>query len=140
MIMYRCHERLFIVTSILNGLSLSLSFLQPPVFDPDTTDDPNFYLIRFSRITGEDVLNLNISASDPRMAPFTNLAKGTEYIARIDAVNDVGNGTLSNFVQQETLVDRKLLFLFFLFYIFCIIGGIGKNTSILILPGVQQLV
>ena len=113
--MYRCHERLFIATSILNALSLS--FLQPPAFDPDTTDDPNFYLIWFSRISGEDLVNLNISASDPLMVSFNNLAKGTEYIARIVAVNDVGNGTLSNFVQRQTLVDRKLLFfLHFLYY------------------------
>ena len=97
--------------------SLSLSFLQPPAFDPGTIDDPNFYLIRFSRITGEDLVNLNISASDPLMVSFNDLAKSTEYIARINAVNDVGNGTLSNFVQQETPVDRKLFcFLFFILH------------------------
>ncbi|MCG8622309.1 MAG: hypothetical protein MJE68_09995, partial [Proteobacteria bacterium] len=57
------------------------SLLQPPSFDPDTTDDPNFYLVWFS--TGEGVINLNISASEPREQTFNQLAKGTEYIVRI---------------------------------------------------------
>ena len=82
------------------------------------TDDPNFYLIRFSRINGQDLRNFNVSASDPRMLQFNGLAKGTEYIVRSDAVNDVGNGTLSNFVQQETLVDGKFLFWFRIISVF----------------------
>ena len=60
----------------------------------------------------------NVSASESRNVSFTNLAKGTEYIARIVAVNDVGNGTLSNFVQRQTLVDRKLFFFFFLHFLY----------------------
>ena len=82
------------------------SLLQPPIFDPDTTDDPNFYLIQFS--TGEGVINLNISASEPREQTFNQLAKGSEYIVRIDVVNDAGNGTMFSSIQRETLVDRKL--------------------------------
>ena len=52
----------------------------------------------------------NVSADVPRMIRFDSPAilKGTDYIARIGAVNDVGNGTLSNFVRNQTLVDRKL--------------------------------
>ena len=83
------------------------SLLQPPSFDPDTTDDPNFYLIRFS--TGEDVINLNIPASEPRERTFNQLAKGIEYIVRIDVVNDAGNGIMFSTIQRETLVDCKLL-------------------------------
>ena len=89
-------------------LSLSLPLLQPPSFDPDTTDDPNFYLIRFSRSTGEDVINLNISASEPRERTFNQLAKGTEHIVKINVVNDAGNGTIFSSIQRETLIDRKL--------------------------------
>jgi hypothetical protein len=89
--------------------SILISLLQPPTFDPDTTDDPNFYLVRFSRATGQDVRDFNISASQARMLLFNNLAKGTEYIVRIDVVNDVGNGTMFNSIQRQTLVDRKFL-------------------------------
>jgi hypothetical protein len=89
--------------------SILISLLQPPVFLPDTTDDPNFYLVWFSRTTGEDVRNFNFSASDPRMLLFENLAKGTEYIIRIDVENDAGNGTMFNSIQRQTLVDRKFL-------------------------------
>ena len=84
------------------------SLLQPPSFDPDTTDDPNFYLIRFSQSTGEDVINLNISASEPQVQTFSQLSKGAEYIVRINVVNDAGNGTMFSSIQRETLVDRKL--------------------------------
>jgi hypothetical protein len=89
--------------------SILISLLQPPTFEPDTTDDPNFYLIRFSRTTGEDVRDFNIPASQARMLLFENQAKGTEYIVRIDVVNDAGNGTMSNSIQRQTLVDRKFL-------------------------------
>ena len=85
------------------------SLLQPPSFDPGTTDDPNYYLIRFSRSTGEGVINLNISASEAQERTFNQLAKGTEYLVRIDVVNDAGNGAMFSSIQQETLVDRKLL-------------------------------
>ena len=94
--------------SLLFFFPVSFSPLQPPSFDPDTTDDPNFYLIRFSRTTGEGVINLNISASEPRERIFIQLAKGTEYIIRIDVVNDAGNGTIFRTIQRQTLIDRKL--------------------------------
>ena len=45
------------------------------------------------------------------MSQFDNLAKGTRYVVRIAAVNDIGNGVFSDLVEEETLVDRKFFFI-----------------------------
>ena len=51
---------------------------------------------------------MNVSATPPLEAVFNGLLKGTDYIARVVPVNVVGNGTGTNFLQQQTAVDRKL--------------------------------
>ena len=102
-----CMQSCYVSVCMCQSLPLP-SLLQPPSFDPDTTDDPNFYLIRFSRNTGEDIINLNIPASELWVQTFNQLAKGTVYIVKIDVVNDAGNGTMFSSIQRETLVDCKL--------------------------------
>ena len=86
-----------------------LSF-QAPIFDPSTTDDPDFYVIEVSRQDGSHPITRNVPASaDPLMITLNNLMKGTSYRARIVAYNDRGVGTFTDFVTAQTLIDRKFM-------------------------------
>ena len=82
------------------------------MFDPSKTDDPNFYVVEFSRQDGSDPVTRNVPAStNPLMITFDNLMKGTNYRARFVAYNDRGVGVLSDFVTAQTNFDCKLFLL-----------------------------
>ena len=76
------------------------------MFDPTTTDDPNYYTAEFSHQDGSDHVTRNVPAStSPLMLTFDNLMKGTIYRARIVAYNDRGVGTFTDFLITQTNVD-----------------------------------
>ena len=80
------------------------------MFDLTTADDPNFYIVEFSRQSGTDPTSRNITAStNPLMITFDNLMKGTNYRARIVAYNNRGAGTFTDFFTAQTDIDRKLI-------------------------------
>lgn len=87
-----------------------ITCIQAPIFDPSTTDDPDFYVIEVSNQDGSHSITRNVPAStDPLMVTLNDLMKGTIYRARIVAYNDRGVGTFTGFFTAQTRVDRKLL-------------------------------
>ena len=98
----------FIIHIVLISIILHT---QPPTFDPSTTDDPNFYVVEFSRQDGTGLITRNVPAStDPLMITYDDLMKGTSYRARIVAYNDRGVGILSDFFTAQTNIDRELFY------------------------------
>ena len=85
------------------------SSLQAPLFDSDTTDDPNYYIIEFSREDGSESQQHNISSSVPLRVEFNGLAKGTRYQVTITPFNDGGQGNTSAVFTEQTLVDREYI-------------------------------
>ena len=84
--------------------------IQAPIFDPSTTDDPDFYVVEVSNQDDSHSISRNVPAStDPLMITLNDLMKGTTYRARIVAYNDRGVGTFTDFFMVETRVDRKLM-------------------------------
>ena len=84
--------------------------IQAPIFDPSTTDDPDFYVVEVSIQDGSHPITRNVPAStDPLMISFNDLMKGTIYRARIVAYNDRGVGTFTDFFTAQMRIDRKLM-------------------------------
>ena len=87
-----------------------ITCIQAPIFDPSTTDDPDFYVVEVSNQDGSHSITRNVPAStDPLMVTLNDLMKGTIYRARIVAYNDRGVGTFTDFFTAQTRVDRKLM-------------------------------
>ena len=67
-----------------------ITCIQAPIFDPSTTDDPDFYVVEVSFQDGSHPITRNVPASmNPLMVIFNDLMKGTIlYRVRIVAYND----------------------------------------------------
>ena len=55
-----------------------ITCIQAPMFDPSTTDNPDFYIVEVSIQDGSHLITRNVPAStDPLMISFNDLMKGT---------------------------------------------------------------
>ena len=64
----------------------------------------------FSLVNGSEPVLMVIDDPNNTRVTFRNLSKGTEYWARVAGINVRGIGEYSHFVNNQTNVDRKLVF------------------------------
>ena len=84
--------------------------LQPPVFSVATTSPQEAWFVILRDSNDVDFLTTFI-ISDPNTLTytFTQLDKGSGYSVRVAGSNSQGIGDFSDFVSNQTLVDREYI-------------------------------
>ena len=81
--------------------------LQPPVPSDATTSPPEAWFVSLRDSNNIDLRTFIVSEPTTLTYAFTQLGKGSEYIVRVAGNNSRGIGEFSDFVSNQTLVDRE---------------------------------
>ncbi len=81
--------------------------LQPPVPSVATTSLPEAWFVSLRDSNNIDLRTFIVSEPTTLTYAFTQLGKGSEYTVRVAGNNSRGIGEFSDFVSNQTLVDRE---------------------------------